>query len=105
MLSRIDDPLKLSATGSVNVCGPITWEPNEQTADFGFVLRQEDRLLVGKSNAAQPVLMWMGKNLQRMGGAFQAGPATGSVVVVVRRPGDPRPVVTATWTQEVMLVP
>lgn len=69
MLSRIDDPLKLTGNGSVSVCGPITWEANEQTADFGFFLRQEDRLLVGRSDAAQGTLMWMGTNLRRTGGA------------------------------------
>lgn len=105
MLSRIDDPLKLTGNGSVNVCGPITWEANEQTADFGFILRQDDRLLVGRSDAAQGTLMWMGTNLRRTGGSFQAGPATGIVVVVVRRNDPVRPVVTATWTQEVELVP
>lgn len=104
MLSRIDDPLKLTGNGSVSVCGPITWEANEQTADFGFILRQEGRLLVGRSDAAQGTLMWMGTNLRRTGGSFQAGPATGTVVVVVRRNVAARPVVTATWTQEVELV-
>lgn len=105
MLSRIDDPLKLTGNGSVNVCGPITWEANEQTADLAFILRQDDRLLVGRSAVAQGTLMWMGKNLQRTGGSFQAGPATGLVVVVVRRNMAARPVVTATWTQDVELVP
>lgn len=104
MLSRIDDPLQLTGNGSVNVCGPITWEANEQTADFGFILRQDDRLLVGRSAAAQGTLMWMGTNLRRTGGSFQAGPATGTVVAVVRRSVAARPVVTATWTQEVELV-
>jgi len=103
MLSRIDDPLALTGNGSVSVCGPIRWEANEQTADFGFILRQEDRLLVGRSSAAQGTLMWMGTNLRRTGGRFQAGPATGTVVSVVRRSAG-LPVVTATWTQEVELV-
>jgi hypothetical protein len=105
MLSRIDDSLSLTGNGSVHVCGPIKWEANEVNADFGFMLRQEDRLLVGKSKAAQGTLMWMGTNLQRMGGAFKAGPATGTVIVVVRRSVAARPVMTATWTQDVELVP
>jgi hypothetical protein len=105
MLSRIDDPLSLTGTGSVQVCGPVKWEASELTADFGFILRQEDRLLIGKSDAAVGTLMWMGKNLQRVGGAFKAGPATGTVIVVVRRSVAARPVVTATWTQDVELVP
>lgn len=105
MLSRIDDPLSLTGNGSVQVCGPITWEANELTADFGFILRQEDRLLVGRSDAAKGTLTWMGKNLQRTGGAFKTGSATGTVVAVVRRNLAARPVVTAMWTQEVQLVP
>jgi hypothetical protein len=106
MLSRIDDPLSLTRNGSVHVCGPITWEANETEADFGFVVRQEDRLVVGASRGVKPpTIMWMGTNLQRLGGSFKAGPATGIVIVVVRRTVAARPVVTATWTQEVMLVP
>lgn len=105
MLSRIDDPVSLSGNGSVQVCGPITWEAGELTADFCFILRQEDRLLVGRSEAAKGTLKWMGTNLRRSGGAFKAGPATGTVVAVVRRNVAARPVVTATWTQEVLIAP
>ena len=103
MLSRIDDPLSLTGNGSVQVCGPIRWEQNEQTADFGFILQQDDRLLVGRSSAAHGTLMWMGTNLRRTGGRFQPGRATGTVVSVVRRSAG-RPVITASWTQEVELV-
>lgn len=105
MLSRIDDTLGLTANGSVQVCGPIKWEANETTADFGFILRQEDRLLVGRSNAAAGTLTWMGTNLQRTGGRFQAGLATGTIVVVVRRNTAQRPVLTASWSQDVLLEP
>jgi hypothetical protein len=104
MLSRIDDPLTLIGNGSVHVCGPIRWEANEQTADFGFIVHQDDRLLVGRSSAAQGTLMWMGTNLRRTGGSFQAGPATGTVIAVVRRSAG-RPVTTASWTQDLELVP
>ncbi len=103
MLSRIDDPLGLMASGSVQVCGPIRWEANEQSAEFGFILHQEDRLLVGRSSANRGDVMWMGTNLRRTGGAFQPGSATGTIVAVVRRNTAVRPVITASWTQDVLL--
>jgi hypothetical protein len=105
MLSRIDDSLNLLVNGSVMVCGPITWEANETSADFGFVMRQADRLLVGKSSANPGQNHWMGANLQRIGGKFTVGPATGTVVVVVRRNNPKNPVLTASWTQDVLLEP
>jgi hypothetical protein len=103
-LTRIDDPLAMLANGSAQVCGPLRWDADETGADFGFILRQGNVLLVGRSSAAPPDAMWMGTNLQRTGGRFQPGLATGTVVAVIRRSQGRSPV-SASWVQEVELRP
>jgi hypothetical protein len=102
VLSRIENELGLNG-GQVQVCGPITWEDHEQTAEFGFFLRQKGKLLVGSSQAKRGDKMWMGKVRHAAGGDFAAGAAAGTVIVVVQREGGEAPT-SASWAQDVRIV-
>lgn len=103
MLSRIENELGLNG-GQVQVCGPITWENGEQTAEFGFFLRQDGKLLIGSSSTRRGDRMWMGTARHAAGGDFVAGPANGTVIVVVQREGVEPSATSASWTQDVRLV-
>jgi hypothetical protein len=102
VLSRIENELGLNG-GQVQVCGPISWEDGEQSAEFGFFLRQDGKLLIGSSSATRGDEMWMGTARHAPGGDFVAGPAFGTVIVVVQRDGN-EPPASASWTQDVRLV-
>jgi hypothetical protein len=107
MFSRVDDPLYVS-NGQIEICGPIRWENGEQNADFGFIFRQGAVLIVGStsaSNAATPAKAdkeWMGgkfpaTNIKKGQGQL----ATVTVVSIVHRTTAHRPIVSASWVQQV----
>jgi hypothetical protein len=104
MLTRFMDGLELAPDGrSLEVCGPITWEPGDLRADFRFILRQGATMVAGLASAQAPADdEWEQEKVKVPSPkTFEPGVAVGLAVALLHRQGGE--VVPIHWTQEVTL--
>jgi hypothetical protein len=104
MLTRFMDELELAPDGrSLEVCGPVSWEPGDVSAEIHFILRQGSVIVGGSAHATAPHDdEWEVEHVRVPGPtAFVEDQATGiAVAVVSREDGRVKPF---NWSHEVEL--